>query len=190
MPRPATPADLPQLAAVLAAAFDDYAWTRWTVPAPEHRDRIRRLQHLYLEHLALPHGMVWTTDELTAAAAFIPSPPPEPAPGILGQIAAVHGNRFDVLAGAEALIAPHRPAHDWMLATVGVAPHARGRGLGLAVASAGLEAIDRRHGTCLVETSDPDNLPFYRRLGFRPPSRVETAGPPVWIMVRPAAPAP
>lgn len=187
MPRPATAADLPELAGVLAAAFDGYAWTKWTVPARQHRERIRILQQAYLEHLALPHGMVWTVPDLSAAAAFVPSPPPALAPPALELIAAAHADRFDTLVGAEELLAGRRPPHDWTLATVGVLPRVRGRGLGLAVVRAGLEAIDRRQGTCLVETSDPGNLPFYRRLGFRARETVMTAGPPVYILTRPAS---
>jgi ribosomal protein S18 acetylase RimI-like enzyme len=186
MPRPATAADLSRLAAVLAAAFEDYPWTKWTVPALRHRERVRTLQHIYLEHLALPHGMVWTLPDLSATAAFIPSPLPEPAPAVQELIAVTHADRFDVLIEAEETLAGHRPPHDWALATVGVLPETRGQGRGMAVVSAGLDAIDRQQGSCLVETSDPGNLPFYRRLGFNTVDVVKTGGPIVWIMVRPA----
>ena len=182
--RPATPADLPRLADVLADAFGDYAWTNWTVPARNRHQRIRTLQLLYLRHAGLPHGMVWTVPDRTAVAAFLPALLPPLPPAVLEQVTDAHGDRLEALMEAEELVAAHRPAHDWVLATVGVAPAAQGHGLGKALVTAGLEAIGDRGGTCLLETSDPENLPFYRRLGFTVEVVVSTPGPPVWIMTR------
>lgn len=184
MPRPATAADLPRLADVLADAFDDYAWTNWIVPAQGRHERIRSLQLLYLRHAGLPHGMVWTAPERTAVAVFLPAGLPPLPPVVLAQMTDAHGDRLEALLEAENLVAARRPAHDWVLATVGAAPAAQGRGLGRAVVGAGLEAIDAQGGTCLLETSDPRNLPFYQRLGFTIEAVVSTAGPPVWIMTR------
>ncbi len=184
VPRPATAADLPRLADVLADAFDDYAWTNWTVPAQDRRRRIRTLQLLYLEHAGLPHGMVWTVPDHTAVAAFLPALLPPLPPTVLEQVTETHGDRSEALLAAEELVAAHRPAHDWVLATVGVTPSAQGHGRGRSVVGAGLEAIDGQGGTCLLETSDPRNLPFYRRLGFTVEAVVSTPGPPVWIMTR------
>ena len=184
MPRPATAADLPQLADVLADAFDDYAWTNWTIPSPGRHERLRALQLLYLQHAALPHGMIWVAEDRTAVAAFLPSPTPDLPPAVLEHVVDAHGDRLEAWREAEELVAAHRPDHDWVLATVAVAPAAQGCGLGKAVVTAGLEAIDGQGGTCLLETSDPRNLPFYRRLGFTTDALVSTPGPLVWIMTR------
>jgi hypothetical protein len=54
--RPATPDDVPDAADVLADAFADYPWTRWTVDADDHGERLRPLHHLYLSAVALPFG--------------------------------------------------------------------------------------------------------------------------------------
>lgn len=173
------------MAAVLADAFTDYAWTRWTVPADQHQDRIETLQRIYLEELAMPHGMVWTSDTLDAVAAFIPATA-APTPAVLDRITALHADRLSALSESETLVAPHRPDHDWLLATVGVAQPSKGRGLGTSVVAAGLKVIDSQQATCLTETSDPNNLAFYYRLGFELTATVKTAGPPVWILTRPA----
>ena len=185
MPRLATEHELTRLATVLAEAFADYPWTRWTVPADRHRERVEALQKIYLQELALPHGMVWTTDTLEAVAAFIPASAVAPAPDIVDRISALHADRLSVLADSEALLAPYRPDHDWVLATVGVVPQAKGQGLGTSVVAAGLTIIDSQQGTCLTETSDRRNLAFYHRLGFELSARVATAGPAVWNLVRP-----
>ncbi|MEX5270249.1 GNAT family N-acetyltransferase [Kocuria sabuli] len=184
MPRPATAADLPRLADVLADAFHDYPWTNWTVPARDRHQRIRTLQLLYLRHAGLPHGMVWTVPDRTAVAAFLPALLPPLPPAVLEQVTDAHGDRLEALMEAEELLAAHRPAHDWVLATAGVAPTAQGHGLGKAVVNSGLEVIDGQGGTCLLETSDPRNLPFYQGLGFSVAAVVSTPGPRVWILTR------
>lgn len=184
VPRPATAADLPYLADVLADAFSDYPWTNWTIPTQDRHERIRSLQLLYLRHAGLPYGMVWTVPDHTAVAAFLPSPIPDLPSAVLEQVTHAHGDRLAALLEAEELVATRRPAHNWVLATVGVAPTAQGHGLGRTVVSAGLEAIDGLGGTCLLETSDPRNLTFYRHLGFTTDALVSTPGPPVWIMTR------
>lgn len=51
--------DLDQIQRVLADAFPDYPWTRWTVDARDHRNRIARLQRLVPDHVGLPYGQVW-----------------------------------------------------------------------------------------------------------------------------------
>jgi GNAT superfamily N-acetyltransferase len=132
--------------------------------------------------------MVWAAEDRTAVAAFLPSPTPDLPPAVLEHVVNTHGDRLAALREAEELVAAHRPDHDWVLATVAVAPAAQGRGLGKVVVTAGLEAIDGQGGTCLLETSNPRNLPFYRRLGFTTDAIVSTPGPPVWIMTRTTRP--
>ncbi|WP_051516014.1 hypothetical protein [Candidatus Blastococcus massiliensis] len=56
--RLAGPEDVPAAAAVLAEAFADYAWTRWTVDAADHEQRLLALRRLFLEEVALPFGRV------------------------------------------------------------------------------------------------------------------------------------
>lgn len=187
MTRPASFTELPTLADTLAQAFHNYSWTRWTVPAEDHAGRLRTLQQIYLEHVAHPYGMVWTVQNLSAAAAFIPAAMPGPPQAILDQISALHGEQLQELDDTEELLRSYRPDHDWVLASVGVAPQDHGQGLGTSVVAAGLKGIDKQYASCLVETSDPINLPFYRKLGFETVAEVVTGGPTVWIMLRPAS---
>src|SRR4051812_18335959 len=52
-------ADADMASAVLADAFADYPWTRWTVDGDDHVDRVRALQRLVIDRVALPYGEVW-----------------------------------------------------------------------------------------------------------------------------------
>jgi ribosomal protein S18 acetylase RimI-like enzyme len=185
MPRLATSADLEAITQTLVASFADYPWTRWTVPADRHRERVATIQRIYMAHVALPHGMVWVTDDCAAVAAFIPrGTQADDVPW--DQLSHAHGDLVERLASAEQVLDPLRPEHDWVLAAVAVAPERQRQGLGTAVLRAGLERLDHHHHSCLVETSTPDNARLYRRLGWRDIALVPTPGPRVWIMHRPS----
>ncbi len=75
----------------------------------------------------------------------------------------------------------------WYLQAVGVHPRAQRQGWGSRALEAGLERADTHRLPCYLETSDPDNEPFYRRLGFTVVApRLEhlPAGPPYLGMLR------
>ncbi|AWN22494.1 N-acetyltransferase [Deinococcus irradiatisoli] len=188
--RPAASQDVPQAVQTLAAAFADYPWTRHTVAADRHVWRIERLQELFLTRFGLPYGRVWVTGDVRAVAVW--TTPDTAPPASLGEeldplVAELTGDRADVSARAEALMAPHRPAGPaWTLQTVAVHPEAQGRGLGSAVLRPGLEAAAQAGLPAYLETSSERNVRFYERLGFAVTARVTLpeGGPLTWSMVR------
>jgi ribosomal protein S18 acetylase RimI-like enzyme len=102
----------------------------------------------------------WEVTPERAAAAEL-----DALPNILGEEAA---NRFFSVLGA---IDPyhHRdvpPAH-WYLMVVGVAPEARGQGLGRALLEPIMNRADASGLPCYLETAQPDNVDFYEYLGFK-----------------------
>lgn len=186
--RRAVAADVPGAAATLAAAFADYAWTRWSVPADDHAARLREIQTLYLEH-ALAHGVVLVSDDLRAAGALLPARAPAPEGAAMERIAELHGERLAALMGVEL---PRRPSGAWDLATLGVHPDARGRGLGSAVIDAALGVVAAEDPGALValETSDERNVRLYERHGFVATARTRVPdGPIVVSMTRAPADA-
>lgn len=107
----------------------------------------------------LPPETWEVTPERAAAAGF------DDLPNVLGEEAA---NRFFSALGA---IDPyhHRdvpPAH-WYLMVVGVAPEARGQGLGRALLEPIMNRADASGLPCYLETAQPDNVEFYEYLGFK-----------------------
>ncbi|RLV57297.1 GNAT family N-acetyltransferase [Aeromicrobium phragmitis] len=182
--REAVVGDLDAAARTLAAAFHGYPWTDWILPPDDHDERLREVQHLYLAHLAMPHGLVMVTGDLAAVAAFVP--PGASLPGEAERrVVELHGDRIARLASVE-LRAPADPGA-WTLATVGVRPDQQGRGLGSAVLRAALDLLDQRVRVGMhLETSDPRNVTLYERHGFVT-SAVTTIqdGPTVWSMERP-----
>ncbi|WP_431955379.1 GNAT family N-acetyltransferase [Nocardia lijiangensis] len=187
--RPATVSDIPSAAHTLGRAFADYAWTRHTIDARDHDQRVRGMQELFLTHIGLPHGRVWVAGESTAVAVW--TTPATEAGSVFAELAPrfaqLAGDRAAAYAAAEAALAPHRPTEPvWFLGTVGVDPDIQGRGLGAAVIRPGLEAAERAGVPAFLETSEERNVGFYERLGFRVTAAVDLpdGGPTTWAMLR------
>jgi GNAT superfamily N-acetyltransferase len=196
--RPATPDDIPGAAALLAEAFADYPWTRWTVDADRHAQRLTGLFRLDLTAVALPYGHVdlaTTSDGPAAVAVWLPGTgvPARVWTEISPAATELAGARGSAASAAEAVLAPHRPAEEHLLlASLGVAPPHQGRGLGAAVLAAGLCRADRQGLPVHLETSAARNVRFYQRLGFTVTGVVDLpgGGPRTWLMRRPPAGGP
>ena len=189
--RAARAEDLPALAATLAAAFEDYAWTRWTVDGRDHARRLRELYRVYLQ-VALRFGEVWMADDASGAAAWTWSDTQAAqaeylhAEGLDAAIGRLVGDRAEAGAAVDALMAPHRTdGPHWRLEAVGVVPAAQGRGLGRRLVEPVLGRCDVERQQAALETSSVANVRLYRRLGFDVHYELEVPeGPHVWLMRR------
>ncbi|PWW24277.1 acetyltransferase (GNAT) family protein [Geodermatophilus normandii] len=190
--RPAQPDDVPAAADVLADAFADHPWTRWTVGADAHAQRLTRLFRLDLGTIALPYGHVdiGTTPEGPATVAvWLPG---AAVPGdVWAEVGAASvelaGSRAAAAAAAEAVLAPRRSSEEHLLlASVGVVRHLQGRGLGTATLAPGLDRADREGLPVRLETSAEATVHLYRRLGFAVTDVVDPpdGGPRTWLMRR------
>ncbi|RCV52794.1 GNAT family N-acetyltransferase [Marinitenerispora sediminis] len=186
--RPAAPEDTPAVAESLADAFADYSWTRWALPDDDYHTRLRAMQLYFLDHVGLPHGRVWVTDDLAAAAVWTCPDTEVPAEVFTApELTGLYGDRAAPVGRADALLAPHRPTEPcWFLATVGVRRAAQGHGLGGRVIAAGLRAADESGRPAFLETSEPRNVRFYQRLGFTVTAEVRLPddAPVTWCMLR------
>lgn len=191
--RPGEPADVDGVTDVLAAAFADYAWTRHTVAADDHLRRVRDLQRLFVERIGLPHGRVWVADGADGVvAAAVWTTPESTGVGeafaeLTDLLPELSGDRAAAAASAEQALAPHRPTEPvWFLATVGVHPEWQGKGLGRAILTPGLEAAEAAGVPAFLETSEPANLAFYRKLGFEITAEIPLPdnGPTTWTLRR------
>ncbi|WP_448640891.1 GNAT family N-acetyltransferase [Geodermatophilus sp. URMC 63] len=190
--RPAGPDDVPAAAEVLADAFTDYPWTRWTVDADDHARRLCQLFRLDLGSVALPYGHVdigTTSEGLATVVVWLPGAAvPEHVWAEIGSATAqLAGSRAAAAAAAEAVLAPHRPTEEHvLLASVGVVRHQQGHGLGTAALAPGLDRADRNGSPVCLETSAEANVRFYRRLGFTVTCVVDLPddGPRTWLMRR------
>lgn len=185
--------DVDAASAVLADAFADYAWTRWTVASDGHRARIEALQRLMIEQIAVPYGEVWVAEDgRGVAGAAIWMLPTSSVPLHVRQTTAsvqaeLEGDRHDASVAAEAACVPLRPTQPhYYLGAVGTRSDRRREGLGRAVLEPVLDRARADGVIVFLETSDRANVAFYERLDFSVTGEVDLpgGGPHVWAMVR------
>lgn len=188
--RPATAADLPRAIATLTNAFAHYAFTRHTIAADEHLRRLHRFNELFLREIGIPHGRVWVANDGEAVAIW--TTPQSTGIGdtfarLAPEFVALAGDRAAQYESAEATMQGHRPQQPiWFLGSIGVDPAHQGKGLGRAVVTPGLEAAADAGVLAFLETSDPGNVRFYRKLGFEITAEYDLpdGGPRTWSMIR------
>ncbi|AFM06449.1 GNAT family N-acetyltransferase [Corynebacterium pseudotuberculosis] len=179
--RNATAADIPYAAVTLAAAFQDYPWTRWSIPTAHYQERLEELQGLYL-YYALEHGTVLINDQQQGVAAFLPPNVPEPNTAAQTRITKLLGDRIHATLNTEI---PQRPKDSWNLATIGVHPDNWGQGIASALLADGLQRLDAIQAKVSLETSDPRNVALYSRYDFNVTSLTQIPhGPTVYSMLR------
>ncbi len=183
--------DIQRLKTVLAQAFFDDPVFGWLMP--EDSKRLTRLRHYFgieLRHFALPHGRVWTTNDLTGAALTLPPRKWRVPP----RTTLLHGSAFGVRLPraarmgatmewrhARELHGPHYYVRD-----IGVHPDMQGRGLGSALMRPTLDRCDREGVRAYIEASSEGSAALYERLGFRHVKELRVGGsPPLWLMIRP-----
>jgi ribosomal protein S18 acetylase RimI-like enzyme len=189
--RRAVSSDVVELAATLASAFSDDPWMRWTVDSQDHDLRLAQIYELMLREIALPHGVVWTTDQRDAVAIWVPTQPTAASLLVLepfkAELRALAGDRAGAAAAAQELVGARFPRDaTWYLAVTGVHSERQRRGLGSAVLGPMLERLDRDQLVAVLDTSTAGNVSFYVQHGFGVADELDLpeGGPHVWIMRR------
>ncbi len=190
--RLAVAADVPRLADMLVRAFDDDPVASFMFAGDRRR---RRGLHAFftsqLRHQYLPHGHVYTTDDMQGAALW--GPPDVPRNGLR--------ELFDLLPAAPYLVSTHthrafqllfqtdglRPKEPhWYLGTIGTEPSRQGTGIGSTLMQSMMQRIDESGYPAYLESSKDRNVPFYLRYGFEVVEELHSVpgSPPIWRMWR------
>lgn len=144
----------------------------------------------YLRH-KIPKGFVHTDNERRGAAIW--APPGQTKPGAAETFGLLRSGAFPrnlprapwLLAGLLRLDREQPKAEHFYLAALGVDPSAQGRGLGRRLIEPVLEICDTDRVGAYLESSNPANVDFYVRCGFRVTRRVTLPrGPVVDLMWR------
>jgi len=195
--------------ATLAAAFEDDPLFAWLVP--DRRRRAAWLRGFMRASLRLVAGRAEVlTLGAGAAGEGGAGPPPERLPTVLvvvgagryppprrRQLAFALGLLGRALLGtprpgrgrralrvARAMERAHWPSPHLYLLQVGVDPSCQGRGLGRRALEYLVTRARAEGVPAYLETSNADNLGFYRRFGFEVVEELRVADvPPVWTMV-------
>ena len=199
---PLTPPDAAGATDVLAASHADYPAFAHVWPDPVVRRRALRpfLRASVVDAAGLGGSTVGREGDRIVAVALWLGPGAFPwsvarkmrATGAFLATALAAPRAFPTFARIGAAAERTHPRDDhWYLQTLGVRPGAQGRGWGSRVLQPGLERADAEGVACYVETSDPANEAFYRRLGFdlTTPRPGHLPGGPGYLgMTRPARP--
>ena len=80
----------------------------------------------------------------------------------------------------------HPEEPHWYLAVIGSDPTVRGGGFGQALMRSRLDRCDAEHAPAYLESSNPDNIPYYMRFGFEVTGEIKLpdGGPSMWPMWR------
>jgi ribosomal protein S18 acetylase RimI-like enzyme len=191
--RRASGSDLDVVVGVLVESHVEYVWERWALPVDDRRKRLEELYRSDVSNVALRVGEVWMTDCGESVAVWLPAGAvagldvAEVGAVETAAAAAFGSRRLQLLDEVEAAVARTRPTHDWFLATMGTRPGAQRRGLGSAVLQPRLTALDGANARAVLDTSDLDNVGFYRRFGFEIVAeldRLPHGAPTTWVMSR------
>jgi len=99
----------------------------------------------------------------------------------------VFGLRTAVARGVqEAVKRVHPEEPHWYLAVLGSDPTVRGKGFGQVLMQSRLDRCDAEHAPAYLESSKPDNIPYYQRFGFTVSGEIvlPNGGPTLWAMWR------
>ncbi|HYI62059.1 MAG TPA: GNAT family N-acetyltransferase [Acidimicrobiales bacterium] len=199
--RLATTADIEHLGAALAAAFaTDPVWG-WVVGDADRWDR--RAPAMFAAEVAAKrrYGHTYTTDDRGGAALWAP---PGTWRGTAAEAFRLAPPMLRLTGGAgarrgigllRATDRAHPKGDHWYLALLGTHPDHQGRGVASSALAPVLERCDLDGTGAYLESSNPANVPFYERHGFRVTDRVAPGGcPPLDLMWRdpqgPSRPAP
>jgi ribosomal protein S18 acetylase RimI-like enzyme len=191
--RKATAADVPQLTAVLARAFDDDPLVNWMVAQDKRRARrVFDSMDLTLRKMTMPHGEVYTTADVQGGALW--TPPGKWKMGALQQLLlvprmagiATWKRLPKVMGGINGIEKKHPHQPHFYLFVLGVDTEMQGRGLGGQLMRPVLERCDREGIPAYLESSKEKNVPLYERNGFKVTEvyTVPNGGPPIWLMWR------
>ena len=173
--RPASRADVPALSETLSKAFADDPVMAWMLP--DAADRRRRLPRVFRELTQHGHlgrgGVEVALDGSTVAAAALWDPPGRWQQSAAEQLRAIPSFLWAFGAAVrrgmlvdERMAAVHPEEPHWYLAIIGSDPTVRGKGFGNALMRSRLDRCDAEYAPAYLESSNPDNVPYYERFGF------------------------
>jgi GNAT superfamily N-acetyltransferase len=195
---PAHKADIGELSHVLGRAFYDDPVSMWLMPDDRTRAaHLRRFFSTVTRHHHLAGGGVEVAREDSAIGAAAMWDPPGGWKHTLREQLMMapsfvrgFGLRLSVgrkIGALLELMTRHHPEEPhWYLAVIGSDLTVRGKGYGQALMRSRLDRVDAEHAPAYLESSKPENVPYYQRFGFEVTGEIvmPDGGPTLWPMWR------
>jgi GNAT superfamily N-acetyltransferase len=193
--RPARKADIRELSATLSRAFYDDPVMRWILPDDDTRSKhLTTMFAVMTRHHHLSRGGVEVArDGPDVGAAALWDPPNQWQESRRAQLAMtpaflrVFGFRAALARSVQELMKREHPEEPhWYLAAIGSDPTVRGQGFGQVLMRSRLDRCDAEYCPAYLESSKPENVPYYERFGFVVTQEIAlpNGGPPLWAMWR------
>jgi len=183
---PATSADIPALSRTLTAAFFDDPVFSYCYPDVAARQQILPRWFEIVTEANLPHGEIYTTDDVVAGAVCVPPgvEDDEQMGAALGEISGKCAQTlFEIFERMDEQH-PHEP-HRYLF-LLGTRPEWQSRGIGSALLRPVLELCDRDATPTYLEATSDGNKRLYLRHGFDVVGEIRLPdGPSMWPMWRP-----
>ena len=183
----ATESNQEQAIAVIVLAFAADPVARWAYPD----------SHQYLSHFpdvvrafagnAFELGTGYYVDGFSGAALWLPPDvhPREEEMAALLQRTVPEENQGEVFSVLEQMGSYHPTERHWYLPLIGVDPMKQGKGYGSALMEHALIPCDREKKLAYLESSNPRNIPLYKRHGFEILGTIQVgSSPPIFPMLR------
>jgi GNAT superfamily N-acetyltransferase len=193
--RAAEKADIRELSRTLGRAFHDDPVMTWMFP--DSKSRAKTLPRLFAtlmryHHLATAASEVARNGTEIGAAALWDPPGRwrhsrlEELRAMPAIIVTLRQRASTALQVVETMQRVHPEEPHWYLAIIGSDPSVRGGGYGHALMSSRLNRVDAEHAPAYLESSNPDNVPYYMRFGFEVTGEIQlpNGGPRMWPMWR------
>jgi GNAT superfamily N-acetyltransferase len=161
--------DLDVLSQVITDAFHDLAVSQWLIPDAEARRAIFPGYFQILLQHALDAGLVYTTEQRTAAALWLPATgPASPPGGYARQLAEATGPYLNRFLAFDEELARHHPAglQHHHLAILAVRPDRQGQGIGTRLLDAHRAILDAKGIVAYLEASDLGTRRVYLVHGY------------------------
>ncbi len=170
---------------VTAFAADPCMRALW----PEPRDYLRHFPEMVYGFGggAFAHGAAHVTESFIGGTLWLPPGVAPDGPALEHLIVATvpEPRRSEVFSVLEQMEASHPTEPHWHLAFIGVDPAHQREGIGGILLEQTLARIDEQHLHAYLESSNPANVPLYRRFGFEMVREIRVGSFPVVIpMVR------
>lgn len=166
---------------VLTLAFSADPMARWSLPDPaKYLATFPSLAKAF-GGSAFENGTAYIAGGLTGAALWLPPGAVSDEESLKSIFAENTGDdiKEDMEVIFEQMGAFHPAELHWYLPMIGVDPARQGAGIGSALMTEALKAVDRDGSVAYLESSNPANVPLYQRHGFEVIGEIQSGSSPV-----------
>ena len=179
--KPATATDQDAAIAVLTLAFSTDPMARWSMSDPAKYLTVFPKLAKAFGGSAFEKGTAYIADHFSGAALWLP-PGAKSDEETLKKIFDENTGdsiKEDMQVIFEQMEKFHPTEPHWYLPMIGVDPSQQGSGIGSALMTEALKAVDRDGVIAYLESSNPKNLTLYQRHGFEVIGEIQSGSSPV-----------